>query len=283
MINEHHSIELFGRPLFTWIDLNTPMEGELPIPSEACFSYFVHGDNQVLSKQHAVSAIAHQAFLSVCGFTLGKKLMEQEAGRVNSITIHFHPDVLKKIYKDTKPPYWTEIEAPVTKVIVQMAATNLVQNYIESLKNLFENKNALTEDILILKLQEIILLLMQTDDQPQITNTIRSLFSERTFTFKETIETYLLTPATLENLATLTNMSLSTFKREFKRIYDDTPQRYIINKRIEKVAFLLQTSDVSISSIGYDCGFSTPAHLTRVFKAKYKKTPTEYRLDFSDK
>lgn len=283
MINEHHSVELFGRPLFTWIDLNTPMEGELPIPSEACFSYLVHGDNQILSKQHGISANSQHAFLSVCGFTLGKKLMEQEAGRVNSITVHFHPDTLKKVYENTKPPYWEEIEKPVTKVIVQTATSNLIQNYIESIKSIFENAVAVTEDILVLKLKEIILLLMQSENQPQVNHIIRSLFSERTFTFTETIEAYLFTPATVENLAVLTNMSLSSFKREFKKIYKTTPQRYIIDRRIEEVAYLLKVSDASISSIGYDCGFSTPAHLTRVFKAKHNKAPSQYRMDSSDK
>lgn len=283
MINEHQSIELFGLPLFSWIDINTPMDGGLPIPSEACFTYFVHGNNQVLSKQHSVSAVSKHAVLSLCGFTLGKVLMEQESGRVNSIIVHFHPGILKEVYKGTKPPYWEEIATPVTQYIVQMAASNLIQHYIEGIKGLFENKEAITEDILVLKLKEIILLLMQTDYHPQVTQIIRSLFSERMFSFKETVEAYLYTPASVEDLANLTNTSLSTFKREFTRIYQTTPARYIIDRRIEKVADLLKVSDDPISSIGYGCGFTTPAHLTRVFKSKYNKTPSQYRLDFSGK
>lgn len=283
MINKHQTIELFGQSLFTWIDISTPVEDELAIPSAACFTYFVKGDDQVLSKQHSVSAISDHAVVSLCGMTLGKMLMEQEPGNVNSIIIHFHPEVLKAIYKNTKPPYWEEIAAPVTQIVVQMAANNLIQHYIEGIKRLFENKKALTEDILVLKLKEIILLLMQTDNLPKVTEIIRSLFSERTFNLKETVEAYLFTSASLEDLANLTNTSLTTFKREFTKIYQTSPHRYIMERRIEKVADLLKVSDESISSIGYDCGFSTPAHLTRVFKAKYDKTPSQYRLDFSDK
>ena len=285
MINEHRSIDLFGLPLFTWIDIDTPMEGDggLPIPSEACFTYFVHGNNQVLSKQHDIKANSEQAILSICGFTLGKMLMEQEPGNVNSIIVHFHPRTLKEVYKNSKPPHWKEIESPVTQVIVQMAATNLIKHYIEGIKQLFENKAAINDDILIIKLREIILLLMQTDNLPQVSHIIRSLFSERSFTFKEVVEAYLYTPATIENLADLTNTSLSTFKREFTKIYQTTPSRYIKERRLERVADLLKFSDDSISAIGYDCGFTSPAHLTRVFKAKYNKTPTEYRLNFSDK
>ncbi len=283
MTNDHKTIDLYGLPLFTWVAMNTPIQDGLPIFSEACFTYFVHDDDQMLSKQHNVSVSAEQVLLSLCGFSLGKVLMEQESGHINAIIIHFHPEILKEIYKNTKPPYWEEIATPVSKYIVQMAASNLIQHYIEGIQRLFENRKAVTEDMLVLKLKEIILLLMQTENLPQITQIIRSLFSERTFDFKETVESYLFTPASIEDLANLTNTSVSTFKREFTKIYKTTPYQYIIGRRIEKVASLLKISDDSISSIGYDCGFATPANLTRVFKAKYNTTPSKYRLDFAGK
>jgi len=283
MINDHQSLKLFGLPLFTWVDIDTPMYDGLALPPGACFTYFVHGSDQVLSKQHGIKALSEHAVLSVCGFTLGKMLMEQEPGRVNSVIIHFQPEILKEVYKNSKPPYWEEISAPVTQFVAQMAATNLIKHYIDGVKGMFKNKEAVTDDILILKLREIILLLMQTEDMPKVSQIIRSLFSERSFTFKETVEAYLFTPATIENLATLTNTSLSTFKREFIKIYGKTPHRYIMERRIEKVAHLLKVSDDSISEIGYECGFTSPAHLTRVFKTKFKKTPTQYRLSQPDK
>ena len=282
MIIEHQSIELYGLPLFTRIDAETPVQSQLPIPSASCFTYFLSGNDQLLSKQHGVSASTDHAVLSVCGMTLGRILMEQETGHLSTIIVHFHPEVLKEVYKGSKPQQWKEIETPVTRVVVEMAATNLIKLYVEGLKGLFENTEAATDDILILKLKEIILLLMRTDSYPQISHMMRSMFSERTFSFKETIEAYLYTPATVENLATLTNTSVSTFKREFAKIYNAPPGRYIINRRVEKVAELLRVSDDPISSIGYDCGFSTPAHLTRVFKTKYNKTPSQYRLVYSD-
>lgn len=283
MIHEQKSITLFGFPLFTWLDLTTPMNDTLPIPSDACFTYIVEGDNQLLLKKPHVSAKLGQVVLSMCGITLGKMITEQQKGHINSIIVHFHPEILKNVYATTKPPYWKEIEAPVTQYIVQTAASNLIQHYIEGIKYLFANKEAITDDILILKLKEIILLLLQSESSPQVTQIMRSLFSERTFSFKEIIEAHLFLPVSIENLAGLTNTSLSTFKREFKKIYQTTPANYILERRIEKVAELLKVSDDSISAIGYDCGFATPAHLTRVFKTKYGKTPSQYRLNFSDK
>nr|WP_246164386.1 AraC family transcriptional regulator [Xanthovirga aplysinae] len=111
---------------------------------------------------------------------------------------------------------------------------------------------------------------------------MRSLFSERTFSFKEVIDANICHPRSIEELAQLTNHSLSSFKREFKKIYNATPAVYILDKRAEKVAELLKLSDESISSIGYHCGFTSPSHLSRVFKNKYGVTPKEFRLSLSD-
>lgn len=107
---------------------------------------------------------------------------------------------------------------------------------------------------------------------------MRSLFSQREFTFKEIIDAHICEPVSLEQLAALTHHSLSSFKREFKKVYGDTPAAYIMEKRVEKVAAQLLLSDESISSIGYQCGFKSAAHLTRAFKKKYALTPKEYRL-----
>ncbi len=283
MINEHKTISLYGLPLFTWIDLNTPLEEQLQIPSSACFTYILEGDNQLIAKQPRLQASAQQVIVSLCGATLSQLITAQEPGHLNSIIVHFHPEILTIIYRNAKPPHWQEITSPVTDYLVQVAASNLVQHYIEGVKHLFQYQEAVTEDILILKLKEIVLLLMKTNNSPAIIKIIRSLFSERSFSFQEIVEAHLFVPVSVEGLANLTNTSISTFKREFKKIYDSTPVNYIMNRRVEKVAAMLKVSDDAISNIGYDCGFSSPAHLNKVFKAKYGITPSAYRLDFAMK
>lgn len=283
MIIEHKTIDLWARPLFTWVTMETPMHEAVSLPSEACFAYIMEGDNHSLSVKPEVKAEAGQVILSLCGYTVGRMLSEQEKGRVSTVVVHFHTELLKKAYQNEPPTFWKELETPVVQFIVQMAASELVKRYFESLVYLFEYREAVSEEILILKLKELIALLMQTESSPQILQIMRSLFSERTFSFKEVVDAHICTPATVENLAMMTNHSLSSFKREFKRIYDDTPASYIMDKRAEKVAGLLSVSDDSISHIGYDCGFTSPAHLSRVFKNKYGVTPSEYRLNLSGK
>lgn len=279
MIIKYNSIDLFGKPLFTWFTMKTPMEQAVPLPSAACFAYIMDGDNQYLLEEENIKAEPGKVILSLCGTRVGHVLSKQREGEgmVSAIVVHFQKDVLLKVYENSKPPHWKELEKPVVKQIVQEAASELVKHYFQGLVHLFNNIEAVSEDILILKLKEIILLLLQTKELEQITQIMRSLFSERTFSLKEIVEANLCEPLTIGHLASLTNHSLTSFKKEFKRIYNTTPGVYIIEKRTEKVADLLKYSDENISGIGYQCGFTSPAHLSRVFKSKYGVTPSEYR------
>ncbi|WP_250347248.1 helix-turn-helix domain-containing protein [Flavobacterium anhuiense] len=72
-------------------------------------------------------------------------------------------------------------------------------------------------------------------------------------------------------------MSVSSFKREFAKIYHDTPANYIKMKKLEKAAELLQVSDQRITEIAFDCGFNDLANFTKSFTSKYHVSPTNYR------
>jgi len=278
MITEHEVIELYGCPLFTRIRVSAPVQEEIPIPSEACFAYITEGTGQRLSTDGSLMALPGQVILSMCGSMVGKQLTQEPKSEITTIVVHFQRKVLQKVYAQSKPAYWKELQKPVVKLIVQSAASELVKQYFEGLKHIFKYEEGLSEELLVLKLKEIVLLLLRTEKSEAMSQIMRSLFSEKTFSFKEVIEANICEPASLERLAALTHHSLTSFKKEFKRIYNTTPGAYMIEKRVERVAQLLEYSEDSISGIGYECGFASPAHLSRVFKDKYGISPTEYRL-----
>jgi AraC-like DNA-binding protein len=139
------------------------------------------------------------------------------------------------------------------------------------------------EEILILKLKEIILLLSQTSNAEAIQIILSQLFSPTTYTFKQIIEAHLFSQLTIEELAQHNNLSVSSFKREFAKLYNDTPANYIKTKKLEKAAELLSVSNKRISDIAFECGFNDLANFTRSFSEKYNISPTKYRLNQNDK
>ena len=283
MIKSHEKILLHELPLFTKVSLETPINKPIELPSEACYVYIFNGDGQALSNSEDVIAKSGQVILSLCGLTAGKMIADQPKGKLDTIIVHFGHKILKKVFQDAKPKFWKEIETPVTQYVVQSAANNLVKNFFAGISPLFDNKAAITESLLILKLKEIIFLLLQTDNAENIRHIVKSLFSEKTFTFKELVDAHIKTTESIESLAMITNCSISTFKRNFKKAYSTSPRSYIINRNVEKVADLLKTTDDSISAIGYACGFNSPEHLSRTFKKKFGLSPKNFRLTHSIK
>ena len=265
-------------PVFTKIGMETPLTEDLELPSDACFLYIEEGDGQPLALNIKVSATKGTVILSTCGMTIGHMISEKLQGLMETIIVHFNRELLNACFEGEKPKLWEELQRPVNEYVVQRAASELVQGYFAGINQLFNHKEAVTPSMLELKLKEIILLLLQTDNSDSVRQIIKSLFSARTFSFKELVDAHLYTPATIENLAQLTGTSASTFKRKFKVIYDASPGQYVLEKRLEKVAEQIRITDEPISQIGYQLGFESPEHLSRAFKKHFGVTPSTYRM-----
>ena len=283
MIKYQDQISLNGQAVFTNIGLVTPLEEALNLPADACYLHIEKGTGHTLLQAGNITAAAGTVILSACGLTAGKMIAEQPPGEMETIIVHLNRALLDEVFEHEKPALWEELQVPVHQYVVQTAAKELVAFYFDGLRQLFKNKVAVSDIILKSKLKEIVLLLLQTDNAEPFRQIVKSLFSERSFSFKELVDAHILSAASIENLAQLTNCSLSTFKRRFQELYGTSPGKYIMEHRLDKVAECLRVSDEAISHIGYDLGFESPEHLSRVFKKKFGLTPSAYRLNVSVK
>lgn len=85
----------------------------------------------------------------------------------------------------------------------------------------------------------------------------------------------------IEKLASLSNLSQSTFLRYFKEIVSVTPGIYIRDLRLSHSKKLLETTEMSIASIATECGFFDSSHYELNFKKIFHCTPKEYRKSLS--
>lgn len=89
------------------------------------------------------------------------------------------------------------------------------------------------------------------------------------------------TKITLEEVSDLLNMSSVSFNRFIKKRTGKTFIEYLNDVRIGYASRWLIEKDLSISEIAFSCGFNSIANFNRVFKKTKKRTPTQYRQDFS--
>lgn len=82
----------------------------------------------------------------------------------------------------------------------------------------------------------------------------------------------------LVDLAELVCLGVPTFSRLFRKTFGVAPHAYVMRRRIQKAHNLLKFSPLAIKQIAAVCGFVDQAHLTRVFKKAFNRTPADFRL-----
>lgn len=279
MLIDHKKYELFGKPLLQKLVLRPPFKFSFPVSDNACFMYMLDGDMQYQVDDEQMDLPGNHSLFLNC-INSGKQINSTHSDKDNAVVIvNFHPSVLKKVYERELPSLLQPAKHTVSNQSIEKIDNNfLIQKYIEGLLFYFENPLLIHEDMLVLKLKEIMLLLSQTPNAQAIQLILSQLFSPTTYTFKQIVEANLFTQLTIEELAQQNNLSVSSFKREFAKLYNDTPANYIKTKRLEKAAELLLASEERVTDIAFNCGFNDLANFSKSFTEKYNVTPTHYRL-----
>ncbi|WP_171656843.1 helix-turn-helix transcriptional regulator [Flagellimonas amphidinii] len=284
MMLEYKRIDLFGKLLFETATIQPPFKVPNPMNNEACFLHIKEGGYNSISEDEFITINTRQSVLMKCGNYVGQMLPDKKTGKYQAVAVHFHPEVLKKIYANDIPSFLVNSNTkPSVSNMALMEASIPVDKYVEDILFYFANPHLVNKDILILKTKEIILLLMQTQNAPKVLQILENLFTKRTVDFKSTIESHLFSEISINELAQLNHMSISSFKRKFKATYGHPPLQYILSRRLEKSKNLLAISDKSIGDIAFSCGFKTINHFSKKFKESYQISPSQYRLSLSDK
>jgi AraC-like DNA-binding protein len=156
-------------------------------------------------------------------------------------------------------------------------ATALIQGFREGFRSYFDSTPSNFEALLPLKQKEILLLLLAGAHGEAVKGFIRSALSAEPSDIEYIVNSYLLQPVSVEELANLSNASLAKFKRDFQQLYNTSPRKWINRKRLEHAHMLLQNTDKPVTEIALDCGFDSASYFTRLFKKEYQCTPMELR------
>lgn len=78
----------------------------------------------------------------------------------------------------------------------------------------------------------------------------------------------------LEEIASFTGRSLSTFKRDFRKVSELSPQKWLIKRRLEAAREMLEGGKRRISDVYVDVGFKNLSHFSAAFKREYGVAPS---------
>jgi AraC-like DNA-binding protein len=84
-------------------------------------------------------------------------------------------------------------------------------------------------------------------------------------------------PLDVDQLAQVALMARSHFSREFRRVFGETPYRYLQRRRVERAMFMLRHGTDSVTEVCAKVGFTSLGTFSRTFTAIVGAAPTAYR------
>ena len=159
------------------------------------------------------------------------------------------------------------------EAMIDLTGNQFLRAFFESLMPYINQPNKFSSKIAELKTYEAIELLLQADDA----------FQHFLFDFHEPhkidLETYMnhhyKYNIPLSSFAKLTGRSLSTFKRDFSKIFDTTPEKWLQQKRLEQAHYLISKRKQRPSDVYLEVGFENLSHFSFTFKKLFGLTPSE--------
>ena len=122
------------------------------------------------------------------------------------------------------------------------------------------------------KLQEGLMALLAIDDR--FAPTLFDFNEPWKIDIMEFLEDNYMCDLTIEEIAHYTGRSLATFKRDFKKISDLTPEKWLIRKRLEVAYDMVRSGKKKIMEVYTEVGFRNPSHFSTAFKRHFGVAPT---------
>lgn len=203
--------------------------------------------------------------------TLYKKACNGE--RYCGIFLNFTRQFLREMFGQFgKQPVSLSTPEFATGGAVKLPRTAEIASLFASMTPYFDPDVKPKDDFMNLKLQEGLLALLHIDE----------CFASLLFDFNEPWKIDILDfmnrnymyEFTLEEMAHYTGRSLATFKRDFKKISDLTPGKWLIRKRLEVAYARLKEEGTRIVDVSAEVGFKNPSHFSTAFKKQYGISPT---------
>ena len=188
--------------------------------------------------------------------------------RYCGIFLNFTRNFLREMYAKFGQCKIPADTSKLTPEVIKLPKTAEITSLFASLTPFFDPEVKPRDDFMHLKLQEGLLALLHIDER----------FASTLFDFNEPwkidIMDFMNKNYMYEELAHYTGRSLATFKRDFKKISDLTPEKWLIRKRLEAAYVMMQEGGKKIADIYTSVGFKNQSHFSSAFKKQYGVPPT---------
>jgi AraC family transcriptional regulator, exoenzyme S synthesis regulatory protein ExsA len=244
-------------------------EGEQFVQKHA-LSMTISGEVELNDGEKALRFMAGDMYLANKDHLLKFVKYPPANGEYKSISIYFDQSFLLDFSREYG--YKAE-EVASSSAFIPLSDSLPLKSFMQSMLVYEEmQKDREVAGVLQLKLKEPLLLLLLY--KPSLKDALFD-FSEP---YRIDLETFMEKNyhfnVQLERFAYLTGRSLSTFKRDFEKIFRQTPSRWLLHRRLKEAYELITRQGKKASDIYLDLGFEDLSHFSYVFKKEFGVAPS---------
>lgn len=190
------------------------------------------------------------------------------------IFVCYKRDFLRKVLQQFEKKKLPVNAAEHKQSVIKLPETPDIKGLFLSITPYFDSTIKPMDDIMHLKMLEGVHALLRVDER----------FYATLFDFSEPwkidifdfMNKNYMYDLSLEEIASFTGRSISTFKRDFKKISDLSPEKWLVRKRLQEAKDMLQDKGKSVTDIFMEVGFKNFSHFSTAFKKQYGVSPSSY-------
>lgn len=234
-------------------------------------SFLIEGTKEVFFDNSTLAIDTNQFLIMKAGHCLMTEKLS-ESSNYRSILLFFTDDILLKLIRKTGHRKGHSSER---KSVYAFSYDTFIHGFVHSLINISKLSKSIQHRLLEVKLEEILLYLTEIQGTAFL-DSLASHSSDMHQKLTLVVETNRLNKLTLNELAFLCDMSVSTFKREFEKQYSESPIKWFQNQRLEYANELLNLKNGTASEIYLDAGYENLSSFIQAYKSRYGITPKQH-------
>jgi AraC family transcriptional regulator, exoenzyme S synthesis regulatory protein ExsA len=159
--------------------------------------------------------------------------------------------------------------------IIQIESDGFMKAYFNSLMPYFSQPEKLTPVLAQIKTAEIIEMLIH---KPSLKNLLFDFSEPHKIDLEAYMNRYFSYNVPITKFAKLTGRSISTFKRDFSKTFNESPEKWLQKRRLEMAHFLILQKRKKPSDVYLDVGFENLSHFSSSFKKEFGVNPSVLSL-----
>lgn len=192
-----------------------------------------------------------------------------ENGEYKSLSIYLNQETLKSFSQE----YDQSLSEKVyTAPVVELKSNSTLENYFHSLIVYQENGSLTNSKLVELKIKEGLFILLHAN--PELKNILFDFSEPHKIDLEAFMNKNYHFNVQLERFAYLTGRSLASFKRDFQKVFNMSPSRWLVQRRLEEAYFQIKNKGKKPSEVYLHVGFENLSHFSFAFKNAYGVSPS---------